>query len=154
MPIFTRRARYVLVALLMTFSLAAAACNSGGGGSNDSSDAPARDADAPAGFGDSPGSTDAEFFNSSNCLTLQDAFNGRSYDGSSDSLEETADFLRDAADNAPEEVVDDLRVLADVYEQFVDIDSRGIRRNPDFVEATVNLSRFVAATCAGLGLDG
>lgn len=151
----SRHSRHVLLTLLVTFSFAAAACSSGGGSTNNAVRNLPDDVEIPDGFGDSPGSGSSGFFDSAECQQLAEAFDGLSSGSDTDDFEATADFLRDAADEAPDEVADDLRVMADTYDQILDdpSDVGAIILGGDFIEATTNLSIFIAETCAGLDLD-
>ncbi len=116
-------------------------------------------------------------FNSAECQELADAFN---QEGLSDAvtglngdptaqLEEGAERLAAAAEDAPEEIREDIEILAEVYGELAaasgDIDWEGVQagdassiaaltqfagiyaNNPDLISASTNLATYVAETC-------
>jgi hypothetical protein len=125
------------------------------------------------GTGD-PGVAD---FSSEECEQFAEAFDqsglSQSITGASgdptEQFEQTAAYLADAADELPEEIADDVEILADVYDQLAeasaDIDWEGMQSgdvsavddaarlgqiyaaNPEFTEAATNLSAYVAEVC-------
>ena len=157
---FTRRSRHVLVALLMTFGLAATACSSGGGSSNDATDNGSADSGIPDDFGS--GSGDAgDFFGSGECSQLAEAMSNSAGDNDvsdfdAESFQETAEFLYEAAANAPAEISGDLEVIADTFAGLSD-DPTNFGAgfiNDDFIEATTNLTAWITENCIGIDLDG
>jgi hypothetical protein len=125
--------------------------------------------------GDNSGSNGAAFFANADCRQLSRAFDQGQLSSSlttgddpTADHEATAEFLDEASDEAPEEIADDVQVLANAYqdlaERSADIDWAGIRSgNPaaaigaaqlgqafadsSFAEAAQNLSAFVAENC-------
>jgi hypothetical protein len=164
-------------ALVLACGITVVGC--GGGDSDSSSDSDDETAQTPSApsndSDDGGGSTASAFFANADCRQLARAFdqNGLSSaltsgDDPTADLEATAEFLEEASDEAPEEIADDVQVLADTYadlaETSADIDWDGIRSgNPaaaigaaqfgqtfadsSFAEAAQNLATFVAENC-------
>lgn len=188
----TRTTTRLLAALAATAALVVAGC--GGEEEADDTTTTAEDASADTtestttteassddGSGDGGGST-AGAFTSEECQQLADAFDesqlGAFTSGTDPTpeLEETAQFLTEAAAQAPDEVADDIGVMAEVYRELAraasDVDwdalasgdpsaiaaatqlSQVYVDNPDFGEAAGNLATWTADNCTPAGIGG
>ncbi len=174
-----RRSRLALVAVVAACVFITVGC--GGGSSSSSSSDDASDAGQTTrstnkGSGDSgSGSAAGGFFANADCRQLARAFDssglGSAFSSGDDptkDLQAAADFLDQAADEAPQEISGDVQVVADAYHDLAkrssDVDWAGIRNgnpaaiasvsqfgqafaNPDLTEALQNLSKYVTENC-------
>jgi hypothetical protein len=171
-----RRSRLALIAVVAACVFITVGC--GGGGSDDASDADqtTRSTSKGSGSGDSgSGSAAGGFFANADCRQLAKAFDssglGSAFSSGDDptkDLQAAADFLDQAADEAPQEISGDVQVVADAYhdlaKQTSGVDWAGLRNgnpaaiasvsqfgqafaNPDLTDALQNLSKYVTENC-------
>lgn len=151
---FSRRSRHIFVVALVTLSLAAAGCNSGGSDSDNNATDDVSQPDNDNGNDSSGGSSgNASGFNSGDCEQLRDALNNSQ--SNPGNLRDAADFFRQAAREAPDEVAGDLETIADTYDAIISdpTQAAAVSTSADFIEATTSLGAFLTESCTGLDLD-
>jgi hypothetical protein len=162
-------------ALAAAVALTVSGCGGGSDGDNNEG-SPQTTADS-GDSADTGGGTPGAVFANEDCRQLADAFDQGNLASSLTSgedptadLEATAAYLREAADEVPDEIADDVDVLADAYddlaERAADVDWAGLKSgNPaaaasaaqlgtsfasaDFAAAAQNLAGFVSENCTG-----
>jgi hypothetical protein len=173
------RSTLALVTILALGAAGLAGCGSDGSSAKESEPSESSTTDAsPTSRSDDAGSggTDGSgALASDECRQLADAFDQDQFSGSftdgndpTENLERAAAALRDAADEVPDEIRDDVETLADAYDELADeaadVDWDGLRSGnaaaiaaaaqlgqafaaTDFVEAATNLARYTASNC-------